>query len=245
MSNLVKMNSRVSGVCRVYTIACGLLLSLMLVGCVDPEQPFTETPWEDRVWLDEPDNSSATADGVQSDAEIEVDAALAKPDSGDRADAGAATEPQKVSTPSSDSPANEVSGEPPKSPEETAGETAGEPAPAAAPQTAAAVMPAPSVVPPEPEKPAIDDDPERLMGLGTGELTRMLGDPRFVRRDASAQLWRYRNTSCILDLFLYRNADRPGFVVSHVEARRSAGGAVHKRECFGALLLEQLDREAG
>jgi hypothetical protein len=107
------------------------------------------------------------------------------------------------------------------------------------------VTPAPSLAPPEPEKTAIDDDPERLMGLGTGELTRMLGNPRFVRRDDSAQLWRYRNPSCILDLFLYRNADRPDFIVSHVEARRSEGGAAQERECFGALLLDQLDREAG
>ena len=119
------------------------------------------------------------------------------------------------------------------------------PSPAAEPPTVAAVTPAPSVAPPEPEKPAIDDDPERLMGLGTRELTRMLGNPRFVRRDDSAQLWRYRNTSCILDLFLYRNADRPDFVVSYVEARRSEGGVAQERECFGALLLDQLDREAG
>ena len=101
------------------------------------------------------------------------------------------------------------------------------------------------MAPPAPEKPAIDDDPERLMGLGAGELTRMLGSPGFVRRDASAQLWRYRNKSCILDLFLYRSAGRPEYLVSHVEARRSEGGAAPKRECFGALLLEQLDREAG
>ncbi len=127
------------------------------------------------------------------------------------------------------------------SPEATVQDTA----PAAGPPTAAVAPPVPPVVPPAPEKPAIDDDPERLMGLGTGELTQMLGSPRFVRRDDSAQLWRYRNESCILNLFLYRNADRPGFWVAHVEARRIEGGAAQKRECFGALLLEQLDRAAG
>ena len=94
-------------------------------------------------------------------------------------------------------------------------------------------------------KPAIDDDPGRLMGLGTVELLRMLGDPRFVRRDASAQLWRYRNKSCILDLFLYREPGRPEYFVSHIEARHGNGGAAEKRECFGALLLERRDREAG
>jgi len=117
--------------------------------------------------------------------------------------------------------------------------------PSAEPTATAVVTPVPSIIPAEPEKPVVDDDPDRLMGLGTGELTRMLGSPRFVRRDASAQLWRYRNTSCILDLFLYRGAALPEYFVSHIEARRSEGGTAQKRDCFGALLLDQLDRESG
>ncbi len=243
MSNLVKEISRVSVVSRVYPIACGLLLSVALAGCVEPGQKVTEIPWEARIWTGDPDDGSATTDAVESDAGQNVDAALAQPDAGDRADAdaGAATEPQKVSTPPSNSQASATSDEPPKSPEATVQDTA----PAAGPPSVAAVTPVPPVAPPLPEKPAIDDNPERLMGLATGELTRMLGIPGFVRRDASAQLWRYRNKSCILDLFLYRNAGRPEYFVSYVEARRSYGGAAPKRECFGALLLEQLDRESG
>jgi hypothetical protein len=101
-----------------------------------------------------------------------------------------------------------------------------------------------TAVPPEPVKPSIDDNPDRLMGMDTGDLTQVLGSPRFVRRDASAQLWRYRSASCVLDLFLYRNEGRPEYLVSHVEARASGGGNAEKRECFGALLLERLDRDA-
>ncbi len=121
-------------------------------------------------------------------------------------------------------------------------------APAAGPPTAAGPVPpaaSPAPSPPPPAKPAIDDDPERLIGLATAELTAMLGDPRFVRRDSSAQLWRYRNKTCILDLFLYRDTGRPEYFVSHVEARHHQGGAAEKRDCFGALLLERRDREAG
>ncbi len=237
MSNLVKKNSRVSVVSRVYTTACGVFLSLLLAGCVEPGQQVTETPWDARIWTGDSDDGSATTDAVQSDAGQDVDAALAQPDTGVRADAGAATEPPQKSTPPSEPQAPAASGEPPKPPESTVQDTA----PAAGPPIAAAATP----VPLAPEKPAIDDDPERLMGLGAGELTLMLGSPGFVRRDASAQLWRYRNKSCILDLFLYRNAGRPEFIVSHVEARLSKGGAAAKRDCFGALLLERLDREAG
>jgi hypothetical protein len=119
-------------------------------------------------------------------------------------------------------------------------------APAAGPGPEIAIAPAPPKAPAEPPPPpAIDDDPDRLMGLGTTDLTRMLGDPRFVRRDSSAQLWRYRNKTCILDLFLYRGKGRPEYEVSHIETRRREGGASPMRECFGALLMEQMKRKAG
>jgi hypothetical protein len=120
-------------------------------------------------------------------------------------------------------------------------------APAAGPPTEAAPVPpaaSPAPSPPPPAKPAIDDNPERLMGLGAAELTAVLGDPRFVRRDSSAQLWRYRHKNCILDLFLYRDTGRPEYFVSHIEARHHKGGTAVKRDCFGALLLERRDREA-
>ena len=94
-----------------------------------------------------------------------------------------------------------------------------------------------------PLKPTVDDNPERLMGLGVEDLIIVLGNPRFVRRDSSAQLWRYRNKSCILDLFLYRNGGQSKFYVNFIEARRAKGGVAPKRKCFGALLLQKLVRE--
>ncbi len=244
MANLVKKNSRVPVVSRVQTIASGVLMSWLLAGCVDPGQQYTETPWEDRIWSGDSDGGSASTATVKSDAGQKADTAPAQSDTGDRADTGAATEPPQKSTPPSEPQASTISGESPKSPEAIVQDTA----PAVGPPTVAAAAPVPPiapVTPPVPEKPAIDDDPERLMGLGAGQLTLMLGTPRFVRRDASAQLWRYRNKSCILDLFLYRDAGRPEYFVNHIEARRAEGGAALKRKCFGALLLEQLDREAG
>ena len=92
-------------------------------------------------------------------------------------------------------------------------------------------------------KPAVDDNPERLVGLGVRELIVMLGSPRFVRRDSSAQLWRYRNKSCILDLFLYRDDDQSEYFVNYIEARRAKGGVALKRKCFGLLLLQKLVEE--
>ncbi len=40
------------------------------------------------------------------------------------------------------------------------------------------------------------------------EIRQVLGDPRFVRDDALAQLWRYRTESCILNLFLFSDAEQ-------------------------------------
>ncbi len=214
---------------RVYTIACGFILSVALAGCVDPAaQDGASDQGEGPVTIVE----------VQTDTEKGGEAPEIRPDT---AKADEATAPRQETTSPSDSQADPAPDEPPKSPESKVQETA----PAAGPPVAAELEPVPPVAPPVPEKPAIDDDPERLMGLGTGALTQMLGRPGFVRRDASAQLWRYRNESCILDLFLYRGTGRPEYFVSYIEARRSEGGAAVKRECLGALLLEQRDREAG
>jgi predicted flap endonuclease-1-like 5' DNA nuclease len=125
-----------------------------------------------------------------------------------------------------------------------AGGSAPDPATASDDAQTAAATPAPDPVPAEPAKPSVDDDPQRLMGIGTGELTAMLGDPGFVRHDSTAQLWRYRNESCILDLFLYRGDGRADYFVSHIEARRDEGGSTEKRACFGALLLERQESES-
>jgi len=205
---------------RVISGVCGgLLLSLALAGCGG-----TPTP-----------QSVIDADfGVQPGAANDAAAVLAdiEPASGDRARPGTGGDARPPSAP----------------PESSAGEPRDESSAAATPADSAeprVVFVAPEIAPQPPAKPVIDDDPQRLMGLDVSELTRMLGDPRFVRRDASAQLWRYRNKTCILDLFLYRTGGRGEYSVSHVETRRSEGGSTPQRECFGALLLERLNREAG
>ncbi len=227
--------SRVLVVGRVFSGACGLLLAVAVAGCEGPAQ---------HSGVPDRDFGMRTSDG----ADGRLDTTEAEPRAGPDADA----EPRQLSppasaaeasaaVPSSSAPSrdNAVSGAPPGSPGAGVRDTA----PAAGPPRDAAATPV--LAPAPPEKPAIDDDPERLMGLGTAELTRLLGNPRFVRRDSSAQLWRYRNKTCILDLFLYRDAGRSGYLVSHVETRHREGGAAPKRECFGALLLDRLDREAG
>ncbi len=85
-----------------------------------------------------------------------------------------------------------------------------------------------------------DDDPARLMGLSPAQLTGMLGEPTFVRRDGGGEIWQYRDSACVLHLFLYR--DDRNARVEHVELRHAEDGAAlgtpaAERGCFGALLV--------
>ena len=87
---------------------------------------------------------------------------------------------------------------------------------------------------------SVDDNPARLMGLGPAQLTGMLGEPTFVRRDGGGEIWQYRDSACVLHLFLYR--DDRNARVEHVELRHAKDGAAlgtpaAERSCFGGLLV--------
>ena len=48
----------------------------------------------------------------------------------------------------------------------------------------------------------------QLVGMATGDLRSVLGEPSLVRREGAVQYWRYSFTGCILDLFV--NTDEAG-----------------------------------
>lgn len=100
-----------------------------------------------------------------------------------------------------------------------------------------------------PPEGAVDADPKRLIGLDHAGVTAMLGEPEFRRKDAPAELWRYRGEHCMLDLFLYgpdkaAAADKR-VLVRHVEARALSDGRVTTTECLRALLRARATRDAG
>ena len=131
---------------------------------------------------------------------------------------------------------------------------------APAPAREAAVPPAevetevkPESAQPEPEEKSepkvvvkIDDDPRRLIGLDVKSLTGLLGVPGFTRRDPPAQLWRYRDKGCILDLFLYETPKQnSASVVRHFEARSLSKSNMTARSCLRALLIARGQPDAG
>ncbi len=59
--------------------------------------------------------------------------------------------------------------------------------------------------------------PADLVGLDGPSLERLLGKPGLVRRDYPAEVWQYRNPSCVLNIYLY--PDNEHLTVTHAEAR--------------------------
>src|SRR3954454_18531060 len=56
-----------------------------------------------------------------------------------------------------------------------------------------------------------------LIGIDAGALERQLGKPHLIWPEEPAQVWQYRNPTCVLNVYLYRDHGR--LVVSDAEAR--------------------------
>ena len=77
------------------------------------------------------------------------------------------------------------------------------------------------------------------MGLGDQGLIALLGSPLFVRKDFQVQLWRYRHSTCTLELYLYAQGKDAPYRVEHVGARTPDGAPVTTEQCFRELLIER------
>ena len=85
-----------------------------------------------------------------------------------------------------------------------------------------------------PPDPAINDDPQQLIGMGPATLNAFLGAPELIRREAPASLWQYRADGCVLDVVLY--SDRKGDKVTYLEAREDGATKMAPRTCLNKLL---------
>ncbi len=94
-----------------------------------------------------------------------------------------------------------------------------------------------------PPEPVIDDNPARVMGLGAGQLTELLGQPELTRREPPAEIWQYRGESCVFDVFLYEEA--AGRRVTYLEARDASAQRVAARGCLNQLLRARLAKPLG
>ncbi|MBI3113598.1 MAG: hypothetical protein HYZ04_03675 [Rhodospirillales bacterium] len=111
-------------------------------------------------------------------------------------------------------------------------------APPAVPTETAMAVPTPA---PERRYP----EPASLAGLDEGQLSGLLGQPRFKRRDDPAQIWQYRNDACALDVFLYKTGKDGPFTVLHFETRGRDKKPVDQKDCFVSLLKDRDRGRAG
>jgi hypothetical protein len=79
--------------------------------------------------------------------------------------------------------------------------------------------------------------PDSLIGLSSDAVTAVLGPPQFRRREAPAEIWRYRTKICFLDLFLYR--DGAALKVTHFEVRGPDVATIGDKDCYLGLLAER------
>lgn len=86
--------------------------------------------------------------------------------------------------------------------------------------------------------------PEQLVGLDADQLERLLGPADFKRSDGPAELLQYRDTDCIIDLFLYPDAASGAYRVAHVDARDRVLNGDAEQPCVSRLLGRRL-RTAG
>ena len=101
--------------------------------------------------------------------------------------------------------------------------------PATTPQTVEA--------PKAPPKPKITT--VQLLGQTDSWLLEKMGEPAFRRTDRHANLWQYKNGSCVLNVFLYADgqaaADSAPTRVLHFDARTLEGGNADRAQCLSIL----------
>lgn len=102
----------------------------------------------------------------------------------------------------------------------------------------ATLQPNLSDVPYVPETPGVREDrsidPDELLGLKAGAIEAKLGTPALLRRDGPAQIWQYRGSGCIVDVFLYRTAAQDD-EVTYVDLRGPKAEAGQGPVCLGSI----------
>jgi len=90
--------------------------------------------------------------------------------------------------------------------------------------------------------PPPDIDPGQILKASGDQVMSLLGKPEMKRREKQAELWQYRSSSCVLNLFVYPNGASRAPEVTHVEARARAGGTMPTRICLASLIAKRNGR---
>jgi hypothetical protein len=84
---------------------------------------------------------------------------------------------------------------------------------------------------PPPEEAAA---PAPILGLDSGAVRKLLGEPGLIRRETPAEVWQYRTAGCVLDVVLYDQAS--GSRVVYAEARTPTAEPTPTASCLTDVL---------
>ncbi len=76
--------------------------------------------------------------------------------------------------------------------------------------------------------------PPKVLGLEPHDVQELLGMPKLVRRDDPAEVWQYRSSACVLDVFLYPE-ETGAQQVRYLEARTVAAEPARTDECVNDI----------
>ncbi|MBL4613504.1 MAG: hypothetical protein JKY27_01330 [Magnetovibrio sp.] len=78
---------------------------------------------------------------------------------------------------------------------------------------------------------------QQLLGQGGAWVVAKLGTPVFRRADRTANIWRYKNGHCVLNVFLYEDENSASSQprVLHFDARDAYGYNTDREHCLAAL----------
>lgn len=76
--------------------------------------------------------------------------------------------------------------------------------------------------------------PPKVLGLKPHDVQELLGMPKLVRRDEPAEVWQYRSSACVLDVFLYP-VETGAQQVRYLEARTVAAEPARTDECVNDI----------
>ena len=66
---------------------------------------------------------------------------------------------------------------------------------------------APEISEPEPAPPPAEFEPASIVGLSADQLEARFGTADLLRREGAAEVWQYRLSACVVDYFVYPDAD--------------------------------------
>ncbi len=76
-----------------------------------------------------------------------------------------------------------------------------------------------------------------ILGLDSGAVRKLLGEPGLIRRETPAEVWQYRTASCVLDIVLYDQASGPRVV--YTEARTPTAEPTQADPCLSDVLTKR------